>query len=160
MYNSIVSIMRDLSVLLFAQVVLESLQPSTVYASTTGVLLDVKVAPRSDNPFTSYIPASMIAPIEAFAVSSIIVVAISFVSQIITNDTTKSCVNSAPELDRLLLSVQWLFADTVAYIFIDKDVQWDVSVIGLIGIVKLSEFIHMGTNTAAHIWLGGVSMAW
>ena len=31
---------------------------------------------------------------------------------------------------------------------------------GLVGIVKLSEFLHMGTNTAAHIWLGGVGMAW
>ena len=125
MYTGIVSIIRGLCILIFAQVMLESFQPVTLQPSSStspgragSVLLDMKLAPRSENVFISFIPPSMIAPVEAFVVSSILVVGIAFAAEQVSLSVAKN--KKVPELDRLLMSVQWLFADTVAELLIDK----------------------------------------
>ena len=67
-----------------------------------------------------------------------------------------------PEIDRLLLGIQYAFADTVKLFLVDQRVRNVLAFAGIVGLKPLTSKMRNadGSQTAVSVWTSGIAMAW
>lgn len=196
-----VAIVRRLSVLVFVQLVLDGLQPKHT-RTAENVILDIRENAESFSLF-SHIPLTVWPMVESFVTMLLAILILTFISRMITlqlfsSSSTFSALsstdnedddddhetnhgnsnNNLPELERLLYSIQYLFADNVALLFQDHRIKRLIGFAGAVGIAKLSEMANSSNNNngsngdssdpndgdyflgAPHVWFSGIAMGW
>lgn len=125
-----------------------------------------------NNGITSIIPLTALPPVESFMLSSMLIVVIGFVTKRALElrggggkggEGSSSDVGVS-ELQRLTSSIQYIFADTVGGLILDKEIMRIVAIISLIGICPLANLnsrvaeMSMVIPSAYSSWISGITM--
>lgn len=151
--GGIMAMVRRICVLVCTQLALDSVRPSHARPGPY-IIADMRLAGSRG------VPLSVWPLVEPVFSSSIVVVLVSFLSRVMTGFPSRGDRILVPEVDRLLSSVKWMFADTVGAFFIDEGVRWNIAVLGVFVVGRVSYYADMGGAQAMQIWCSAIAMTW
>lgn len=85
------------------------------------------------------IPSSAWIPVQVFLSSCLLLVTVAFVSRASNGFQHTPTPNEG--MRRLVISIQWLFADTVGSLLPDQWVKWDTAIVGLFLLSKITFYM-------------------
>lgn len=91
---------------------------------------------------------------EAVMVASILLIVVTFVSRQVDR------IGGSLEIERLLKSVQWIFADAIGLLVVDPNVRKYAAVVGIVLLPRLISWSAAAADSTTGAWLQGVAMAW
>ena len=155
-----IQLFRRLTVLVFVQLVLDEIRVKHG-RSPDEIFRDFQVGTARDTgsfALLGAIPLSLMPFLISFVISSIAIIAATFLARVVS----VGGMGNVAELDRLLFSIQFMFADTVALLLIDERIKYVVALVGLLALGKLSEYmsIELTQYKASRVWFSGIAMAW
>ena len=120
--------------------------------SPTELFADLEHA-RAGHTFTffAYIPLSVWPLVESFAISSVLIVASSFVAQVISPQNSGDSKETVPEIERLLFSIQYSFADVITALIVDPRIHYVLALIGFVGLKPLTDLVNTGGTTIHYL---------
>ena len=106
-----------------------------------------------------HIPLTLWVFVEAFVLSSILIICTTFVAQALSRWFGEE--GRVPEMERLLSMVQFMFADVIGDMIFDDRIRLMLAFMGVCGLKALTGFLsHQNIHTASGLWLGSVGMTW
>jgi hypothetical protein len=141
----ILGITRQVSILAVARILLSLVQ---------GPIPDNVSTTRYDDLF----PPSSWALVEVLFKSSIVVVCMAVAAKIsMTNTLLKEFT---PEIERIMYSLQFLFADTITPLIVDYRLKRMICVIGFLFLKYITDNMQGKIDTASKVFYSGLSMGW
>lgn len=169
----IVHITRRLSILAFIQLAMSVISPETHTLSSADTNPLYRGAPFL------HVPHSIIPVVESFTIASLAIIMVTLVARMISSLGTgrrpivenNDNRDKLAELDRMLLSIQYMFADIVSGLFHDSSIKRILAFIGMVSLSKLVEYTRGNSNqsgadqsdtkyNASQIWFSAIFMAW
>lgn len=139
---SFIALARRLTVLVFVQLALDQIQYKSG-RKATDIFTDEFRGHGRSGIAGGKLPFSLAPIAEAFVVSSVAIVAATFAARMVS----RASRGGVAELDRLLYSIQYMFADTVAVFFIDERIKYVSAFAGGIFIGKLTHLMSIDQST-------------
>lgn len=151
--GGIMALVRRICVLVCTQLALDSVRPSHARPGA-HLIADMRLSGSRE------VPLSIWPLVEPVFSSSIVVIVVAFLSRVMTGFPGHGDKTLVPEVDRLLSSVKWMFADTVGAFFVDDGIRWNIAVLGVFVVGRVSYYADMGGKQALQIWCSAIAMTW
>lgn len=92
---------------------------------------------------------------QALVVASILLIAVAFLSKQVNR-----LGGEAPEVERLLSSVQWVFADAMGLLVMDTHIRRYAAIVGIALLPRLISWSAARMDSPEGVWLQAIAMSW